>query len=198
MRAQVRVPRRALPAQDVTARSPAREPLALLAPHWLLTCEVFLCGFKAARPGSSRRRLGAHASAPATAAPGRRSAGAKMANVRAAVEVQQSPGASRRVSMLALPKCPGRAEPVKAVRDRRSTAPVELPGRRPREDGLTEPARQSRSRQLSAAWAPTARTVDFNLSVRGRTRPGNSLARVRDRPRGGRHPRPDRGGRIRV
>ena len=38
--------------------------------------------------------------------------------------------------MLPLPNCPGRAEPVKAVCDRRTTASVNLPGERTREDGL--------------------------------------------------------------
>jgi hypothetical protein len=44
----------------------------------------------------------------------------------------------RGVSMLPLPDCPGRAEPVKAVRDRRATASDELPGERTREDGLDD------------------------------------------------------------
>jgi len=98
----------------------------------------FLYGFKAAPRGRSRRRHAALASVPAgtpaTAAPTpvgwreRRNAGRSTYSkfIRAGGVVPAPAAGIVR----------GRSEPVKALCDRRTTAPAELPGERTREDGL--------------------------------------------------------------
>ena len=112
-------------------------------PAWLSSlapppCENFLYGFKAARRAARAAATAPWPSLPLALPlrPGqRRSAGAK----------SMKPGrltyskfhlCTRGVPAPAAGIVRGRSEPVKAVCDRRATAPVELPGERTREDGL--------------------------------------------------------------
>jgi hypothetical protein len=61
---------RSPPARPLAA-GPQRSPqeIATIDAAGPMSCDDILCSFRAARPGRSRRQLGAHAYAPATAAP---------------------------------------------------------------------------------------------------------------------------------
>jgi hypothetical protein len=69
--------------------------------------------------------------------------------------------------MLPLPDYPGRAEPIKAVCDRRATASGDLPGNVHAKTALTEPARQSRSWQLSGHGREWSGRLTLKRQVRG-------------------------------
>jgi hypothetical protein len=61
---------------------------------------------------------------------------ARKHGTRAAIDLQKSLGSAVGCPCSRWPIVQGRSEPVKAVCDRRATAPVELPGERTHEDGL--------------------------------------------------------------
>jgi len=143
IRAQISASRCVVPVHGMADRSPTREPFAVLAPYWLLTCENFLCGFKAARPGRSRRRLGAlRLRSRWRSRCGGASAGrlARKEEHRAAEDQSQSRPGPQAQEMAPAPSLSGSA------RTRQGRLRCRL-RRRP----LTEPARKSRRSQLSGA-----------------------------------------------
>jgi hypothetical protein len=129
-------------ASSATARLPTLPTLPTPA------CEPLSVRFQGGPPGRSRRRRGAHAYAPADAPAAAAPNAGRLARKH---ETLGPPFGynSYRDSAAGCP-CPrcgivqGRAEPVKAVCGRRTTAPVNLPGERTREDDLdrTCPAKE--------------------------------------------------------
>ena len=104
-----------------------------------LPCENFLYGFKAARR-AARAAASAHSPSLPLRRRQRRSAGAMSEAGRAASGTASFGDAGGGVPAPAAGIVRGRSEPVKAICGRRATAPVKVPGKRTREDGLDWPA----------------------------------------------------------
>ena len=112
---------------------PGQDTLRCLGP-----CADFLYGFKAARRAARTAAAARSPSLPLTLPLRRRQRRATGAKSRkpGRLTYSKSHRCRRNVPAPAARIVRGRSEPVKAVCDRRATAPVELPGECTREDGL--------------------------------------------------------------
>jgi len=121
-------------------------------------CENFLYGFQGGPPAARAADSARSPSLPlALPLRRRRSAGAKSMKPGRLI-YSKFPLCRRGVPAPAAGIVRGRSEPVKAVCGCRTTAPVELPGERAREDGLDRTCR-TRRWQLSGAGTRVARDL---------------------------------------